>query len=617
MNNLAAGGYGPGVPDDLAGAVWIARAVPRSVRTVRHLGGRWVDYAGPGHTLGQAFRADGPVVAVAVTLAPPAEPAYPSPVDVKYRVCLETPDGGLVAETAREGSSGLIMWERLAHMIAVDPPAPPGEYVVVLRPERGRIGWVTGEAPADRPGGAVSPAGKLGGAVSGADLVDDAVPPTSPVGGAAPGDPVGAAVPPGGPLDAAVAPGLVDDGVSPVPLVGRASSDGAPAPGVRVVGVDVVPAADPVFRRRFHLEGAPASARLALAVLGTGVVWVNGVKVGVEALGPALTDYARRVLYRTWDVAHLLRPGVNEIVVGAGRGWWAARGGDVWGWCFAPWHREPVVLARLGMGWPDGSESEVASDGRWECAAGPVESERLLSGEEWVVRAGEPGWGPVVVVAPPGGVLRRSAAPPVVARPAMPPRVVERLDAGRRVFDFSEVVAGRVRCRVSGGTGGLVRVKYGEWRDAAGAVVCHNPYIAGQAQVDSLRLERAVEDHVWEPQFGYRGFRWVEVETSGDVAVEDVRAVPLYTDLERVGELRCGEPVLEWIDQATAKTFLNNLHGIPTDTPTYEQNGWTDLHNSLEALVHHFDLRGSLTEWLESHMDAQSADGSVPWIVPT
>ena len=39
-------------------------------------------------------------------------------------------------------------------------------------------------------------------------------------------------------------------------------------------------------------------------------------------------------------------PGANEILIDAGRERYAARGGDMWGWNLAPWHREPVASCR-------------------------------------------------------------------------------------------------------------------------------------------------------------------------------------------------------------------------------------------------------------------------------
>ena len=76
--------------------------------------------------------------------------------------------------------------------------------------------------------------------------------------------------------------------------------------------------------------------------------------------------------------------------------------------------------------------------------------------------------------------------------------------------------------------------------------------------------------------------------------------------------------MIEWINTATGRTFRNNLHGIPTDTPIYEKNGWTaDAHLATEGLLHHFDLRTAFGKWIDDHIDAQAPDGSVPQIIPT
>lgn len=275
-------------------------------------------------------------------------------------------------------------------------------------------------------------------------------------------------------------------------------------------------------------------------------------------------------------------------------------------------------MARLEVTDQAGNVSVIVTDGSWAAAPGPVEAERLFRGEDWVLRGDSPTWEPVVVVEPPAGTLRVATVPPVRPLPSVPPCLVERLGGDRVVFDFGEVMVGRIRCRITGAPGAEVRVRSGEQRDADGTVICANRLIAGEAQLDTIRLEAVVSDFIWEPQFGYRGFRWMQVETNGDVVVEDVRAVPLYADIETVGELRTNEPIIEWIDAATARTFRNNLHGIPTDTPIYEKNGWTaDAHLATEGLLHHFDLRNAFGKWVDDHIDAQAEDGSVPWIIPT
>lgn len=385
-----------------------------------------------------------------------------------------------------------------------------------------------------------------------------------------------------------------------------------------MAAAETIPAANPVFRTRFTLPSAAKQATVTAVVLGCGFVTINGIRVGEEALEPAVTNYDRSVLYRTWEVAHLLRAGVNTIEIDAGRERFAARGGDIWGWYLAPWHREPMALARIDVRHDDGGISTLVTDETWETAAGPVKVDTLFGGEQWVLDAADAEWGPVTVVAGPAGELRPASHPPVTAGAPRPPVSIDAVSDNSWVFDFGEVMTGRLRCTVSGATGGLVTVVSGEQRDGDGNVICDNYLVAGPAQVDSLRLDRETEGYSWEPQFGYRGFRWIQVTTSGSVDVSQVRAVPLYTPLSAVGELTVSEPLLEWIDSATARTFRNNLHGIPTDAPIYEKNGWTaDAHLATEGLLHHFDLRSSFGKWLDDHADAQSSDGAIPQIVPT
>jgi alpha-L-rhamnosidase len=186
------------------------------------------------------------------------------------------------------------------------------------------------------------------------------------------------------------------------------------------------------------------------------------------------------------------------------------------------------------------------------------------------------------------------------------------------VYDFGSVVAGRVRCVVSGTPLAEIRVKYGEYLSIHGAVVCDNILAAGEAQVDTFVLPPGADRTTWEPEFSYKGFRYVGVEASAGVTLHDIQAIPLHNDVRRVGEFDCQDETLTWIVAATERTFLNNLHGIPTDTPIYEKNGWTaDAHLASESVLHSFDLRSLFKKWLDDHVDSQQPDGVVPQIVPS
>ena len=96
-------------------------------------------------------------------------------------------------------------------------------------------------------------------------------------------------------------------------------------------------------------------------------------------------------------------------------------------------------------------------------------------------------------------------------------------------------MTGRFRCRVTGYAGATLRMRSGEQLAPDGSVICDNFLVAGEAQLDTLRLETDVSDYIWEPKFGYRGFRWTQLDVEGEASAEMVQAVPLYTELDRVG----------------------------------------------------------------------------------
>ena len=67
------------------------------------------------------------------------------------------------------------------------------------------------------------------------------------------------------------------------------------------------------------------------------------------------------------------------------------------------------------------------------------------------------------------------------------------------------------------------------------------------------------------------------------------------------------QPLYEQIEQAMRRTVLNNLHGIPTDTPFFEKNGWTgDAQVGAPTMAGQLDLARFFTKWLGDLRDSQA-----------
>lgn len=378
----------------------------------------------------------------------------------------------------------------------------------------------------------------------------------------------------------------------------------------------------PVYQRAFRVDGDIAAARLYIAVGGLYEASINDNRVGNNVLDTAVTDYEASVPYVTHDVTDLLRTGGNDIEVTAGRGRYALTTENTWGWHRAPWHASrPHLLAQIEISYSDGSALTIGTDGDWVVSDGPTTFDSIYEGDVYDARSVEGTHPePVRCVDGPAGRL--------VPQTVEPMQVVETLEAvhidepkpGVYVFDFGEMTAGWASLEVNGSAGTEIVLRYGEKRADDGTVAMAQPHIEGDFQTDRYILGGDGSE-TWEPRFSYKGFQFVEVHgLSTPPTKETVRARVVHSTVDEAvtSEFSCEDELLTRIHENSRRSFLNNFHGIPTDTPAYEKNGWTgDVLVGAEAACYHFPMGRFFGKWLDDFGDAQRPDGEVPPIVPT
>jgi len=328
------------------------------------------------------------------------------------------------------------------------------------------------------------------------------------------------------------------------------------------------------------------------------------------------------VLSYTYDVTAQLRAGENVLGAELGRGWYALTDPDEWYFHAAPWRAAPAIKAQLEIDYADGTRQTVATGEGWRAADGPTRSDSVHRGERYDARllpAGwdRPGfrakWRPAKVVVGPAGGLAAANAEPIEAVETIDALSVKEAAPGIWVHDFGRIVAGRPVLEVSGPRGATISMMAGEKLTADGRVVPVSGLIHAQLQTDRYTLAgKGVER--WEPSFGYRGFRYVEVR---GLPGAKLKARIVHSNVERTGTFASANPLLGKIDAAATGTILNNLHGFVTDTPAFEKNGWTgDAQASAGAAARSLDVARVWTKWLADFRDAQAPNGEVPEIVP-
>lgn len=379
----------------------------------------------------------------------------------------------------------------------------------------------------------------------------------------------------------------------------------------------------PLLRRAFTVDGDIQRARLYASGLGYADLRLNGQPVTDAVLDPGFTDYGRTVLYVTHDVTDLLQPGDNAVGAELGRGFFAMNTPNVWRWHQAPWTSEPRLLARLVIEYADGRVTEVGTDDQWRVIGGPTVSDSLYTGETYDARRALPGWdtaafddsawSSATLVDAPAGRLRAQEHEPIRVVETVPPVAVDEVRPGVWIADFGRTTAGWARLRVTAGAGTTITLTYGE-------TVANGNVIAVNGHVDGDRIQRdeyiaagsGVEE--WEPRFSYKGFRYVQIEG----ARPDVELRVVNSDVASVTAFTSSEPAYEQFEQAMRRTVLSNLHGIPTDTPFYEKNGWTgDAQVGAPTMLATLDLARLFGKWLGDIRDSQADSGQLPVIVPT
>ncbi|GAA2286882.1 glycoside hydrolase family 78 protein [Glycomyces scopariae] len=381
-----------------------------------------------------------------------------------------------------------------------------------------------------------------------------------------------------------------------------------------------------LLRREFTVRPGLEAATLYATARGAYQVEIGGTAVDADRLKPGWTAYRDRLLHETTDVTDLLREGPNAIGASLAGGWYTERFG-FHGQARPFYGKYPSFAAQLLLEYADGTGELVATgDDGWRATAdGPVTASGIYAGESYDARRALPGWSSpgfddaawldarpdtakALVPVP-------RTAPPVRATEELPVREVVTTPSGRTVVDFGQNLVGHLRIRVQGREGDTVVLRHAE-------VLEH-----GELGTRPLRHAKATDTYTlagdgtetWEPRFTFHGFRYAEIQGwPGEFDPADVTAVVVHSDLERTGHFSSSNDLLDRLHENVVWGMRGNFVSLPTDCPQRDERlGWTgDIQVFAPAASFLFDSDGFLASWLEDLAVEQTADGSVPFIVP-
>ena len=377
-------------------------------------------------------------------------------------------------------------------------------------------------------------------------------------------------------------------------------------------------------RGTFSVRKKIKAAYAFTTALGLYNFYLNGEKVGDDEMTPGWTSYRRHLLYQTYEITDLLKPGVNVAGAMLGAGWYKGVMGLTKARC--NYGDRTAFAMQAVLHYEDGTTETVTTDDSWIGADSPVVFSEIYDGEIYDASLEIPDWSSekhpagnwhlTIVVPWDATVLCAQSASRVKMVDKMPAKRIFTTPKGETVLDFGQNMTGRIHVTASGKPGDVIEIRCFEVLDSK-----------GNAYLDNLRKAKTTmkyifgkEDTVtWHPRFTYMGFQYaLIVSFPGTPKAEDFTAYTLHSEMEPLGNITCSNPLLNQLHHNYLWGLKGNFLDIPTDCPQRDERlGWTgDAQIFCRTACYLMNTYTFYSKWLADVAADQTPEGGVPHVVP-
>ncbi len=396
----------------------------------------------------------------------------------------------------------------------------------------------------------------------------------------------------------------------------------------------------PWLRKTFNLTDNTKEAIAYVNVVGYFELYVNGKKVGKDVLNPAVSDYAKRSFYLTYDIRPYLQKGKNCIALWLGRGWYDPEAG------YRDTTRGPGARARVQVEMiTNNKTTKVLSDETWKATSSPYITLGLYAwgnfhGEQYDARMENKEWNLASYNDSKWEHVRKASSPSPRTESQMCPASIERvrieakkitdLGEGRYEIDFGTNLSGSFGIN-------LPRLKKGQTVKFYYADMKSSENLKGQYDVTikvqdgkqesyqtfsqyDIYVASGMPNERFEMKFNYHGYRYVVVENLPSVpTTKDVEAHLIESDLKKVGSFSCSNELFNRIRDLNLWTIrCLDLGGYMVDCPHRERLGYGDGQVSIEASIMNFGMQSFYPKWSQDWVDVQDEKtGDLPHTAPT
>lgn len=391
----------------------------------------------------------------------------------------------------------------------------------------------------------------------------------------------------------------------------------------------------PMLQRTFSLDESKQvkRARIYASALGIFTMQLNGQSVTDNRLEPGETEYAKSLLYCTYDVTSLLRAGQTNT-------WTAELAGGIFNvTSLAGRYTKPEIKnsgdcslrAELWVDYTDGTSQTFLTDDQWLWTPSATTGSNWWGGEDYdatLAVSASSLWQPVETVSSPQCTVLGVTAPvgTLKARRYAPVGVVESWEAqrvtplsdGSYMVDFGRNFAGTYTFSLKGTEGQTIQLREFESLNADGTGHQYYYYSSNSVTYDQYTFAGTGSTEEWGPRFMYHGFRYLQVSGLTEAPQpSQFKAFRLRSQVESTGTFTTSNQLLNDIHTLCHDAIGSQLYNSITDCPQREKLGWLDVPNEMfNSLCYNFDMQAFFEKVVQDCFDAQKTNGCVNSTVP-
>ncbi len=403
---------------------------------------------------------------------------------------------------------------------------------------------------------------------------------------------------------------------------------------------------NPLLRKAFVLKKEVKSARLYIAGLGYSIAYLNGERVGNNMLDMPWTQYAKQIIYSTFDVTSLLKKGENAMGVMLGNGWYNPMPIKL----FTEFNLrnvltvgKPCMKAQLRITYTNGKTETIITGQSWKAGDGPILTNSIYLGEKYDARLEQNGWNisgfndqkwqDAKLEDGPKGQLIAQYIPPVRATKILKPVKITEPKPGVYLFDFGQNFAGVPRLKIKAPSGTTVTMRGGEDIHPDGTLNYYT-VIAGMLKEmwnlnggpgcpkDPINTNtyicKGAGEEIFTPEFTFSSFRYVEVTGLPQKPDLDIlEGIRMNADLQETGSFECSNQMFNKIQEVAKWTFMSNVFSIQSDCPAREKLGYgADVVTTAESFSYNYDMSSFYRKVVQDFANDVRPNGGMPGVAP-